>query len=85
MSIHQAKTKLNYMIKVKREFVSKYLGDDERLCLIMMCEGDLVVLEEILSNIEAVEERDVKQSWRDSPDRMGGQFTDNEINGNEWR
>jgi hypothetical protein len=50
------------MIKVKREFVSKYLGDDERLSLIMMCAGDLVVLEEILSNIEAVEDEEINRS-----------------------
>ena len=32
------------------------------------------------------EAKDVEQSWRDNPDRMGGQFTQDEINrAGEWR
>ena len=42
-------------------------------------------LKRILEDVEKCIQADVDRSWRDNPDRMGGQFTDNEINGNEWR
>ena len=42
-------------------------------------------LKKILADVEQCEARDVEQSWRDSPDRMGGQFTQEEIdNANRW-
>ena len=34
----------------------------------------------ILEDVEKCVEKDVEQSWRDNPDRMGGQFTQDEIN-----
>ena len=43
-------------------------------------------LKRILADVESCVAKDVEQSWRDNPDRMGGQFTQDEINrGNEWR
>ena len=36
-------------------------------------------LRRILQDVEQCEARDVEQSWRESPDRMGGQFTQDEI------
>jgi hypothetical protein len=43
-------------------------------------------LNRILSDVEQCEARDVEQSWRDNPDRMGGQFTQDEIdNAGAWR
>ena len=36
-------------------------------------------LKRILADVEQCEARDVEQSWRESPDRMGGQFTEEEI------
>ena len=42
-------------------------------------------LKRILTDVEACEARDVEQSWRESPDRMGGQFTQDEIdNAEKW-
>ena len=42
-------------------------------------------LKRLLADVEACEARDVEQSWRDNPDRMGGQFTQEEIeNANRW-
>ena len=37
-------------------------------------------LKRILQDVEKCVAKDVEQSWRDNPDRSGGQFTDDEIN-----
>ena len=37
-------------------------------------------LKVILFDVEQCIAKDVEQSWRDNPDRMGGQFTEDEIN-----
>jgi hypothetical protein len=43
-------------------------------------------LQKILADVEQCVEKDAEQSWRDNPDRMGGQFTDEEIQrAGEWR
>ena len=42
-------------------------------------------LKRILQDVEQCVAKDVEQSWRDNPDRMGGQFTQDEIdNANKW-
>lgn len=42
-------------------------------------------LKRILADVEKCVAKDVEQSWRDNPDRMGGQFTQDEIdNANRW-
>ncbi len=42
-------------------------------------------LKRILKDVEQCIEKDVYNSWRDNPDRMGGQFTQDEIdNANRW-
>ena len=43
-------------------------------------------LKRILADVEKCVAKDVEQSWRDNPDRMGGQFTQDEIdNAGAWR
>ena len=43
-------------------------------------------LKKILADVESCVAKDVEQSWRDNPDRSGGQFTQDEINrAGEWR
>ena len=38
------------------------------------------------ADVEKCVTKDVEQSWRESPDRMGGQFTQDEIdNSSAWR
>jgi hypothetical protein len=40
----------------------------------------------ILADVESCMAKEVEQSWRDNPDRMGGQFTQEEIdNASAWR
>jgi hypothetical protein len=42
-------------------------------------------LRAILQDVEKCVEKDVYNSWKDNPDRMGGQFTQDEIdNANRW-
>lgn len=42
-------------------------------------------LKRILQDVEQCVAKDVEQSWRDNPDRMGGQFTEDEIdNHGRW-
>ena len=42
-------------------------------------------LKRILQDVEQCVAKDVEQSWRDNPDRMGGQFTQDEIdNAGRW-
>ena len=42
-------------------------------------------LKRILQDVESCVAKDVEQSWRDNPDRSGGQFTQEEIdNANRW-
>lgn len=36
-------------------------------------------LKGILADVEKCVEKDVEQSWRDNPDRSGGQFTQDEL------
>jgi hypothetical protein len=46
----------------------------------------ITIVRNLCSRIEKLEERNSEMSWRLNPDRMGGQFTDGEINRrNEWR
>ena len=48
-------------------------------------EVNIAELKCILADVEKCVAKDVEQSWRDNPDRMGGQFTQDEIdNANRW-
>lgn len=43
-------------------------------------------LKAILADVEQLVAADVERSWRENPDRMGGQFTEEEIRrADEWR
>ncbi len=49
-------------------------------------EVNLDELRRILKDVEQCIEKDVYNSWRDDPDRMGGQFADEEVRrAGEWR
>lgn len=50
---------------------------------IQFLEINIGELKRILADVEQCVEKDVEQSWRDNPDRMGGQFTQDEINNAE--
>jgi flagellar biosynthesis chaperone FliJ len=47
---------------------------------------NIAELKRILADVEKCVAKDVEQSWRDNPDRSGGQFTQDEIdNASAWR
>ena len=53
--------------------------------IVKMLEVNIDELNRILADVEQCVAKDVEQSWRDNPDRMGGQFTQDEIdNANRW-
>ncbi len=55
------------------------------VAIIQFLETNIDELKRILQDVESCVAKDVEQSWRDNPDRMGGQFTDEEINrGSAW-
>lgn len=73
-------------IQQERTFVG--LRDGEDIALRTTAEFlkiNIDELKKILSDVEQCVQKDVEQSWRDSPDRMGGQFTEEEINNTGWR
>lgn len=50
-----------------------------------MLELNIDELKRVLQDVEQCVAKDVEQSWRDNPDRMGGQFTQDEIdNAEKW-
>ena len=53
--------------------------------MIDFLEVNIAELKRILADVEQCVAKDVEQSWRDNPDRSGGQFTQDEIdNANRW-
>ena len=84
MNIHTVAENLRNTIAGKEKLLEKYLKD---LCLSQLPEDAAVSflkinideLRRILADVEKCVEKDVYNSWRENPDRMGGQFTQDEI------
>jgi hypothetical protein len=59
----------------------------EMACIatIQFLEINITELKRILQDVEQCVAKDVEQSWRDNPDRMGGQFTQDELNESGWK
>lgn len=54
--------------------------------IIQFLEVNVDELRRILKDVEQCVAKDVEQSWRDNPDRSGGQFTQEEIdNAGRWQ
>jgi hypothetical protein len=96
MNIQTVATNLRNTIKGKeqmleavmkeRTFVGLRDGEDIALrTTAQFLKINLDELYEILKDVESCIAKDVEQSWRDDPDRSGGQFTQEEIdNANRW-
>ena len=53
--------------------------------MIQFLETNIDELKRILNDVESCVAKDVEQSWQQNPDRMGGQFTRDEIdNAGRW-
>ena len=90
MNLSTVITNLRNTIAGKEAFQAKLREEtnpsDSTKYLLGFLAVNLQELRAILADIEKCVEKDVEQSWRENPDRSGGQFTEEEINrANEWR
>ena len=89
MNLQTVITNLKNTIAGKEAFQEKLREEvnpsDNTKYLLGSLAVNLQELRAILADVEKCVEKDVEQSWRDNPDRMGGQFTQDEIdNVNKW-
>ncbi len=94
MNIYTVRDNLRNTIAGKEKYLSEIYeqretdkGDDlVSFVTAQMLEVNIGELKRILKDVEKCCEKDTYNSWRENPDRMGGQFTDEEINrAGEWR
>lgn len=90
MNIQTVAENLRNTIAGKEAFQAKLREEtnpsDSTKYLLGFLAVNLQELRAILADIEKCVEKDVEQSWRDNPDRSGGQFTQDEIdNASAWR
>lgn len=74
--------KEQYLKEIQHERTMVGLRDGEDIALkavAQFLEININELKVILFDVEQCVAKDVEQSWRDNPDRMGGQFTQDEI------
>jgi len=80
--------KENMLLAVQQERTFVGLRDGEDIALQTTAHFltiNIGELKRILQDVESCVAKDVEQSWRDNPDRSGGQFTQEEIdNANRW-
>ena len=83
--------KEKYLADVKRHNYWENIGGQTKterslsLEIEQFLEINIDELKRILADVESCVAKDVEQSWRDNPDRSGGQFTRDEIdNANRW-
>lgn len=73
-------------VQQERTFVGLRDGEDIELrTTAELLELNISELKRILQDVEQCVAKDVEQSWRDNPDRMGGQFTQDELNESGWK
>ena len=73
-------------VQQERTFVGLRDGEDIELRITAeLLELNISELKRILQDVEQCVAKDVEQSWRDNPDRMGGQFTQDELNESGWK
>jgi hypothetical protein len=73
-------------VQQERTFVGLRDGEDIELrTTAELLELNIGELKRILQDVEQCVAKDVEQSWRDNPDRMGGQFTQDELNESGWK
>ena len=90
MNLQTVITNLKNTIAGKEMLLETYknpsiLTKSVRETMAHMLEININELKDILADVEKCVAKDVEQSWRDNPDRMGGQFTQDEIdNASKW-
>jgi hypothetical protein len=80
--------KEQHLLHLQQALVGLEMMDTTRIVIDTTAKFLVVNIDElnrILEDVESCVAKDVEQSWRDNPDRMGGQFTQDEINNaNRW-
>jgi hypothetical protein len=80
--------KQNYLLAIQQERTFVGLRDGEDIALKAVADFLVVNIDElrrILQDVEKCCEKATLDSWRENPDRMGGQFTQDEIdNHGRW-
>lgn len=91
MNIYTVRDNLKRTIEGKEKYLAQMREDIVKYnqtvnyTVAKYLEVNLDELKKILADVEKCVEKDVEQSWRDNPDRMGGQFTQDEIdNASKW-
>jgi hypothetical protein len=85
MNIQTVIANLMNTIEGKEQLLKRYLAPDYPNMavaghMVAFLEHNLTELKNILADCMAVREADIDRSWRENPDRSGGQFTQDEIN-----
>ena len=80
--------KQNYLLAIQQERTFVGLRDGEDIALKAVADFLVVNIDElrrILKDVEVCCKKATLDSWKENPDRMGGQFTQEEIdNANKW-
>ena len=80
--------KQNYLLAIQQERTFVGLRDGEDIALKAVADFLVVNIDElrrILQDVEKCCEKATYDSWKENPDRMGGQFTQDEIdNHGRW-
>ena len=94
MNLSTVITNLKNTIAGKEQMLAEYqearklatMAEDHALyATVSFLKVNIAELNRILADVEKCVAKDVEQSWRDNPDRMGGQFTQDEIdNASKW-
>jgi len=89
MNIQTVASNLRNTIKGKEKYLAelrkKYDQTGVSSAVAEFLEINIDELRRILQDVEQCVAKDVEQSWRDNPDRSGGQFTQEEIdNADRW-
>ena len=85
MNIQTVAENLRNTIKGKEELLASMTKPESNVAvdgwsiLHNMLTININELKSILSDVEKCVAKEVEQSWRDNPDRMGGQYTQEEI------
>ncbi len=85
MNIHTVAENLRNTIAGKEELLALCPETEKNINIRAFLKVNIDELKRILQDVESCVVKDVEQSWRDNPDRSGGQFTQDEIdNASRW-
>ena len=95
MNLQTVITNLKNTIAGKEQMLAEYqearklatMAEDHALfATVEFLKINIAELNRILDDLVECQVKGIEQSWRDNPDRMGGQFTQEEINrAGKWR